>query len=243
VYVIRCKATNWRYVGSSASSIENRWSWHRANLRGGKYSSDNQMMKDWLLYGEPSFQFSVAKYCVSREDCLREETRLIKYWMARGLCYNRHPTAYGPKGSKHSEDSKIKISIASKSRCTPQWRKAVSERVKRQHAAGKLGQTTWSEGIKETTYKKIGDALRGRVGPTLGQKRTPEQRERYRLAALRRETARRDGDLPSMTGAAHWNYGKPSPMKGRTWTAAQRDNMRIVSLRREANKRNQQGGE
>ena len=38
------------------------------------------------------------------------------------------------------------MSQKSKDRCTPEWRAAVSERVKRQHAEGKFGRATWNRG-------------------------------------------------------------------------------------------------
>lgn len=40
---------------------------------------------------------------------------------------------------------KIKISERAKARCTPEWREAVRERVKRQHAEGKFGIKTWTQ--------------------------------------------------------------------------------------------------
>jgi hypothetical protein len=39
--------------------------------------------------------------------------------------------------------------------------------------------------------QKISDSLRGKVGGRKGVKATPEQRERYRIAAIKREAEKR----------------------------------------------------
>lgn len=43
------------------------------------------------------------------------------------------------------DEVKARISTIAKTRCTPEWRAAVSERVKAQHRAGKFGIATWPD--------------------------------------------------------------------------------------------------
>lgn len=52
-----------------------------------------------------------------------------------------HPTLH--KGQQRSEEVKDKMKEAAIKRCTPEWRRKVSKRVKRQHKAGKFGRKTW----------------------------------------------------------------------------------------------------
>jgi hypothetical protein len=47
------------------------------------------------------------------------------------------------RGAKRSEEVKITMRIKAQARCTQEWRLAVSERVKQQHADGKFGRQTW----------------------------------------------------------------------------------------------------
>lgn len=47
----------------------------------------------------------------------------------------KHPTLH--IGAKRSEKTKRLLSISAKRRCTPEWRAAVSKRVKEQHRQGK----------------------------------------------------------------------------------------------------------
>jgi hypothetical protein len=53
----------------------------------------------------------------------------------------KHPTLHA--GITRSESVKKLMSLAAKKRCTGEWRKAVSKRVKRQHKEGKFGRRTW----------------------------------------------------------------------------------------------------
>ncbi len=134
------------------------------------------------------------------------------------------------------EESKAKASESALKRCTPEWRTAVSARVKKQHAAGKFGRATWSEEVAILANKRIGDAHRGKPGKTLGQKRTPKQKAVYRKAARLREQKRRDGRLPPYTGESHWAYGKPGKTLGQKRTPEQCEHYRQGARKRERNR-------
>lgn len=105
IYMILCVPNNKAYVGQS-SSIKRRWSEHRKYLRHNKHPND-YLQKCWNKYGESSFLFSVldnsppneeleAKYC----EMIDEELRLN----VRGFT----------PATRHSEETKLKISLANK---------------------------------------------------------------------------------------------------------------------------------
>lgn len=101
----------------------------------------------------------------------------------------QHGALHGT-GSKHTEQTKARMAHASAARCTPEWREAVSKRVKDQHRQGKFGPSTWDPLKKEETSRKISAAHRGKQW-RLGKRATPEQRERYKQASLKREAKKR----------------------------------------------------
>jgi len=101
-----------------------------------------------------------------------------------------HATLHG-KLRITTEETKAKMKVSSKARCTPEWREAVSQRVKAQHAAGKFGQATWTEEGRKRAAEKSSAAQKGRPGNRLGKRATEEQREHYHQAAIKREAAKR----------------------------------------------------
>ncbi len=91
-----------------------------------------------------------------------------------------------------------RMSAAAKARCTPEWRAAVSLRVKAQHAAGKFGSATVTPAGRARIRRKIRaqrteisnklrELWRGEFGERLRKiHNSPEVRERHRQGALRR---------------------------------------------------------
>jgi hypothetical protein len=226
-----------RYVGGSLRSIENRFSFHKTRLNQGVHYNE-ELQKAWRTYGSQNFKFTIT-WCGPKHLVRAEEQKRLNYWRSRQLVYNEHPSAFSPKGAKHTAETRQQLSISSKARCTPAWRAVVSARVKQQHAQGKFGQATWSEETKRYTHIKIGNALRGRVGATLGRKSTYEQRKKYHQAALRRwqdpiHRAKR-------SGKNHPQYGKPSSRRGTKCTPEQCERIRQGALKREAARREQRG--
>ena len=57
LYMILCLVNDYRYFGES-SNVASRFAGHRKNLRSNKHAND-LLQKDFNLYGESNFQFSV----------------------------------------------------------------------------------------------------------------------------------------------------------------------------------------
>ena len=70
------------------------------------------------------------------EDSTNDEPENLEV-KTRGGHLKAHDPGQFADWSKKSDEAKA--------RCTPEWRAAVSERVKRQHAEGKFGRQTWRE--------------------------------------------------------------------------------------------------
>lgn len=186
VYAIHCLITDRRYIGSSIN-IENRWATHRSELNLNKhYSVDLQ--KDYNLYGKDQVVYSVIE-CVEKEHNLK---RREQYWIDfyKKTMYNRSPSAFSVKGTKRTEEQKKHSSVKAKARCTEEWKEAVSERVKRQYEEGKFGPKTWTEEGKKIKSEKLSKALKGHPS-TRTKPISEESRERYRLAAIKRESLKK----------------------------------------------------
>lgn len=108
------------YIGSAAY-IKNRFSWHYRALDNAKHHNV-LLQRAWIKYGEDSFIFFVIE---RTEDLLERE----QYWIDRfsSHSYNLYFKAGSPSGFKHTEESKIKISIGGKGR-------KLSEETKRKMA-------------------------------------------------------------------------------------------------------------
>lgn len=139
VYTIKCKRTRYKYVGSSARSIENRFSVHAALLKCGSHHS-KKMQRDWDKYGAVAFEFSIVLLCASSQ-VISEEQKLLD---RGGKLYNTHASATSAEGVKRSKETRQLMSARSKERnARPEHKEILRKRAKRQHEEGKLGRQTW----------------------------------------------------------------------------------------------------
>jgi hypothetical protein len=144
---------------------------------------------------------SVARHVYQLRHGLVPRTLCVCHTCDRGNCLTDKHHFLGTHGANVAD------AIKKGRMAGPEWRAAVSARVKEQHKAKKFGRHTWSESTKKYVAAKVGEALRGRTGPQhpcYGRKASPEQREHYRQAALERERKRRTGELPTYK---HWANG------------------------------------
>ena len=186
IYAIHCLTTDRKYIGGS-SDIENRWTVHKSILRLNTHHCV-ELQKAFLLYGEENFVYSVLEQ-VSKKSYLRKREQ---YWL------DRHPDSYNTKkradgkGSLNlTEEQQIQWSEKAKARCTPEWKEEVSKRVTEQSASGNFGAATWTEESRKKQSEALSKALKGRVlRPS--KPISEESRQRYKLAALKREAAKRE---------------------------------------------------
>lgn len=188
------------YVGS-AMCIRGRMSAHRGCLRRGAHYN-TYLQRAWDKYGESNFRFDVLKTCQPDELEAFEQHWIDKLGTAcRSKGYNLCPTAYSPKGFKHSKKSRDKMSrdrkgivpvaatlaaaIANKGRKrSEEFRKNTSEKQKGrkkspEHLA-KLKANHWSKRPDAAEIaKRSADKNRGRS-------LTPEHRRKIAEGGRRR---------------------------------------------------------
>ncbi len=142
VYVIICHVNQFHYVGGSRACVLNRFGWHKFALRH-NHHCNKQLQHDWNSFGENNFSFKLLKACVASK-VIKEEQKVIDYWESKNLLYNIQPLAGTALGFNLTATQRKRASSSAKARCTPAWRKAVSERVKLQHKQGRFGKHTWN---------------------------------------------------------------------------------------------------
>jgi group I intron endonuclease len=176
VYVITCLVTGRVYIGGSID-IEKRRSWHSTMLKQGRHTSP-ELLKGYLEYGSKAFTFSTL------EECSEGELRSLEQkWMDTysHKLLNSDKTSTG-RGRKIPKKAREKISEAQKRiALDPEERKRRSERAKAQHAAGRLGRSTWAPGQKPTETEKVKE----------GRKRTGEILKAHIAAQTPDEMSRR----------------------------------------------------
>lgn len=124
-----------QYVGSSKDTSR-RIADHKAKLRAGTHYN-TQLQVDWNSYGSSAFAF---EHIVDVSDIaqLRQQEQIkIDELKSHLRGYNRHPRADGPTGFKHSEETCLRRSQATKGVPRGIW----SDERKKAHSIALTGRT------------------------------------------------------------------------------------------------------
>lgn len=140
-----------QYIGSSIHP-ERRKIEHFGDLRRGKHHSV-YLQRSFNKYGESAFAFRVLLYC-EEKDLFYYEQSLIDL---RTPAYNVYPCVDGPRGFRHSQESRRKMSEARKGRPSGNKGKRASEESKRKMREAQKNRPPISE---ETRRKKSESAKR-----------------------------------------------------------------------------------
>lgn len=111
-----CTTTGKIYVGSSVN-IAKRWNIHRKYLRDGVHPS-RHLQTSWNLHGEDKFEFKVLEHVEDKNKLTNIEAQWVEALNANNPCYgyNIRTVVKSNLGLKHSEETRCKISEASKKR-------------------------------------------------------------------------------------------------------------------------------
>lgn len=207
-----------KYIGSSVN-IEDRWNQsHLRLLRQGTHQNSH-LQNAWNKYGEEAFVFSIIEECdpeclIEKEQSLLPEDKTYGALKKNGF-YNESPTAGSLLGVKHSEQSRLNMSIAHRDQqVSEEARKKISEKTKaswqnpefREKALkGRKGRKMSQESINkylesrkngkgwtitEETRKKMSDKKKGKVPWNTGRKLSPETIAKRQATRKRRQEER-----------------------------------------------------
>lgn len=210
IYKIENVVNNKVYVGSSVN-IGKRWLGHKNSLRHRKHHS-SILQRSWDKYGEASFKFEILETVEDRLLLLQREQHWIDCLGSakRGSGLNVRLVAESPSGTKHSEESKRKISIAN----TGVKRPPVSDETKRKiseanrgnkfsletrqkmsaYRLGRKRKPFTDEHKKRISLSKLGKKMAPRMGPSAVK--TPEHRAKLSAAMSRVQSEKRQAKIP-----------------------------------------------
>lgn len=171
IYMLRNKINNKIYIGKSLN-IKKRWSNHKKseNL---KHSTVSYVGRAIYKYGWDNFEKIIIEYVVDESILLDREEYWISYYDAtdNNIGYNKLKRGTDLKGFRHSDESKLKMSIK------------VSEYY-RTHKHNRLGITqSDSHRFKiSVAYKE--KYMNGYISPHLGKNLSNEHKTKVSLAKL-----------------------------------------------------------
>ena len=188
---------NDRYYIGGSETLEKRFKEHTHYLKKEKHYS-KIMGKDYKKQKGKGFKFEVLLYC-SNKDTKFYEQRFLDYHFKNNsnLLYNKNRSAYNNMGTRHSEETKRKISISKKGikgrkhskeskRKMSLARKGIkfSEEHKRNLSMVMKGKTSSRKGKKlsEETKRKISISKKGKISPMKGRNLSEESKEKIVLA-------------------------------------------------------------
>jgi len=155
-----------RYIGITSQGVKDRW-------KNGYGYEEGYFRNAILKYGWSNIQHEILFSGLSEEEAKAKETELIAEYktMDRDYGYNRTAGGDGCAGLIHSEESKLKMSIAQKG-------KKHSEKSRR-----KISESNKGRIVSEETRRKIGLAHKGNTH-FLGKTHSEETIQKMREAAI-----------------------------------------------------------
>ncbi len=169
VYCIHNKIDGKRYIGS-AKNFKKRWDKHVSGLnkgehpKSGKRHSNLHLIRAWKLYGAESFEFLILECCLPR-DCIEREQYWIDFHQATDLRYgyNINPTAGNCLGRRHSDETRIRLSIVNKGKKLSDEHKAKLRGKKHtDEARAKISAAGKGRKVSEETKAKVAAVWVGR---------------------------------------------------------------------------------
>ena len=147
IYAIVNNVTRDMYVGS-AVVVNRRWSAHRRDLV--KHSHYNtRLQRAYDKYGADAFDWEIIQFVDNKSELIARE----QFWMNFfAPVYNGRPIANSPLGTKHSAETRAKMSAAAK-------KKVFTEDHKQNISKAKKGICTTSDAQK----KRLSDLGKGKI--------------------------------------------------------------------------------
>lgn len=201
IYVIIHAKSGKIYLGQ-AQDVRDRFRQHRYELNRNNHHN-RHLQFAWNKDGSKAFKFQVLERC-SVEQLNQREEHFLKLYMAKGLCYNFADNPTAPmRGLKHSEESKLKISMSGKGKPVHNKGKHHSEETRAKMREAHKGVTPSDETrlkliearkhhppISDETRQRISEAAKNRPSRI----NTDETKLKMSEAAKRRWQRQHDSD-------------------------------------------------
>lgn len=185
IYAIVNQTTRDMYVGS-AVAVNRRWSAHRRALAKQNHHS-SRLQRAHNKYGETHFDWEIIECVADKSKLIEREQFWINFFTP---AYNGRPVANSPLGTKHSAETRAKMSAAAKV-------KVFSEEHRRNISNAKKGICTTSEEQKkrlsELNKNKVFSAeTKAKISvSSTGRYHTDEAKQKISIANKARWAARK----------------------------------------------------
>ena len=147
IYAIVNSVTRDMYVGS-AVAVNRRWSTHRRDLAN-QCHYNTRLQRAYDKYGKDVFDWEIVQFVDDRSKLIDREQFWINFFTP---AYNGRPVANSPLGTKHSAETRAKMSASAK-------KKVFTEEHKQNISKAKKGICTISEEQKQ----RLSELNKGKV--------------------------------------------------------------------------------
>ena len=183
IYAIVNNATNSMYIGS-AVNMPRRLNTHKQLLRKGKHYSAH-LQNAYVKYGETVFRYETVEFVDDKAKLIDREQLWIDFF---NPAYNKRKKANSPLGTKHTQETRLKMSLAHKGRIFTDEHKAKLSAAKKGGSMSEsqkalLSQIRKGKPITSETKVKLSIALAGNtnaVGQTYSEERRAKISERMK---------------------------------------------------------------
>lgn len=185
IYAIVNQVTRDMYVGS-AVAVNRRWNAHRRDLLK-KEHYNTRLQRAFDKHGESAFDWEIVQFVDDRTKLIEREQFWINFFQP---AYNGRPIANSPLGTKHSAETRAKMSASAKKR-------GFSDEHRRNISLAKKGICTISEEQKKRLSelnkgKFISAETRAKLSAAgVGRYHTDEAKRKISLATKARWAARK----------------------------------------------------
>lgn len=207
------------YVGQS-KDIDARIKKHKNFLLKNKHWN-NHLQNAWNKYGEENFKFEIIEEC-KEEELNDREIYWIKYYDSLRNGYNKTSGGDGIKNYKHAEETKKKISKASKRfKLSPEHKQKLIEantgRKKSKQELEKLSKAAKGRKISEWHKQQLINSTKGKPLSEEHKKKISRARKGFKMSEEQKEKLR--------------NINKGKPSKNRKLSQEDRKNIAEMFLK------------
>lgn len=184
VYAIRQLSTLKIYIGSCSSSrgFQGRFSAHLCELKQGKHHS-RYLQRAWDKYGRKDFVFMIVERCFPSKCLEREQYWMDKFGSANpDKGFNLCPIAGNCAGVKHTEETKAKVSLATRGR--KQSKEAIEKSASKRRG------------------RKRSEETRKRISEAANKRRETEDREAWSILIKQKVVSDKTREVSSRNGKA-----------------------------------------
>lgn len=160
--IYRINGPNGKFYVGSAKNIGRRWIEHKRDLRRGDHGN-SKLQRSWSRHGETGFTIEVLEIVASLDDLIRREQFWIDSLKAVANGYNILPVAGNSLGTKHSDETRRKMSAAKLGRTHGPMREEQKVYYSNLYRGRKLSDQTRRRMSESRTGRKFSYELRAKL--------------------------------------------------------------------------------